>query len=179
MQARLIYLKSGGSRVTVVLDQRERWAVRRLLMAEPEAGAMLPSSAMDALVQLVGCDRYGIGEIDNTGCALRLMHVPDEGPLDPQVCDGQVPTGFQHDATKHPDDRDAAYFGLRDLLRLGSNTTCDRVIILHFSRKADYFRQHEIDVLTMLEPTIGRLVRSAATEPAKDVLSASERRVLS
>ena len=52
--------------MTVVLDQRKQSAVRRLLMAEPEAGAMLPSSAMDALVQLVGCDRYGIGEIDTS-----------------------------------------------------------------------------------------------------------------
>jgi DNA-binding CsgD family transcriptional regulator len=133
---------------------------------------------MDALVQVVGCDRYGIGETDTTGYALRLVYTPVEGPLDPQVCDGPLPTGFQHDAAKHPDDRDASYYGFKDQVRLGFSTPQDRVVQMFFARKRSYFIQDEVDLLTMLEPTIGRLVRSSAGEPANGSLSVSEKRVL-
>ena len=54
--------------ITVSLDHRTQSAIRRLLMAEPEPGAMLPPDAIEAAAQLVGADNFGVCEADDTGC---------------------------------------------------------------------------------------------------------------
>ena len=157
--ARALRCQPWEADVTVLLDNRMQSAVHRLLMAEPEAGVMLPSSAVEALGRLIGYDGFGIGESDRTGYCYRIMTVPHVDPRDPQVCDGPVPTGFQHDAAKPPDERDASDAGLRDLVRLGFSTGSGTVIQLYFARRLRYFSEHDIAVLAMLAPAIGRLVR--------------------
>jgi DNA-binding CsgD family transcriptional regulator len=167
-----------GVDVTVLLDNRMQSAVHRLLMAEPEAGAMLPSSAVESLARLIGCDGFGIDQTDRTGYRLRQQTFPHVEPVDPRVCDGPVPTGFQHDAAKPPDERDAADAGLRDLVRLGFSTGSGTVIQLYFARRLRYFSAHDIAVLAMVEPAIRRLVRSCGEKPPAESLSISERKVL-
>ena len=121
--------------MTVLLDNRTQSAVRQLLMAEPEPGVMLPSPAVESLVRLIGCDGFGVGESDRTGYCFRIVTVPQVDLRDPQVCDGPLPTGLQHDASKPPDERDAAEDGLRDLIRLGFSTGSGTVIQLYFARR--------------------------------------------
>jgi DNA-binding CsgD family transcriptional regulator len=162
----------------VLLDNRMQSAVHQLLMAEPEAGAMLPSSAMQSLGRLIGSDGFGIGESDRTGYCFQIMTVPHVDLRDPQVCEGPVPTGFQHDAAKPRDERDAADAGLRDLVRLGFTTRSGTVVQVFFARRLRYFSEHDIAVLRMLEPAIGRLVRGCQGAGPDGSLSASERRVL-
>ncbi|MGH3507794.1 MAG: response regulator transcription factor [Nocardioidaceae bacterium] len=162
----------------LLLDHRKQSAVHGLLMAEPEPGVLLPSPAVESLRRLIGWDAFGVGEADRTGCLLRVNTFPYVDPRDPQVCDGPLPTGLQHDAAMPPDERDAAYEGLRDQIRLGWSTGSGTVIQLWFERWQHYFVEQDIAVLTMLEPALERLVRSCAGEPGGGSLSASERRVL-
>lgn len=164
--------------VTVLLNNRVQSAARRLLMAEPEAGALLPSAAGESLVRLIGCDGFGIAEHDSTGYCLRAITVPHVVPGDPQVCDGPLPTGLVHAAMQPPVEREAAEHGLRDLVRLGFRTTSGTVTQLYFARRLRAFSEHDIAVLAMVEPAIGRLVRGCPRETLNSSLSASERRVL-
>ena len=57
--------------MTLLLDNRTQSAIHRLLMAEPESGTLLPATALEAVGQLVGSDRYGIAEADESGYCLR------------------------------------------------------------------------------------------------------------
>jgi DNA-binding CsgD family transcriptional regulator len=172
---------SAGSReaaIAVLLNCRQQSAIRRLLLAEPEPGAMLPQEAIEALGQLIGADLFGVGEADHTGCALRLRYYPDPGPQDPQVCDGPLPTGLVHDAAQPFEDQASPWFGLRDILWLGFPTSAGTVIQLNYDRRHAYFSEQEIAVLTMVEPAIRRLIRSCTEQRPAHVLSTSERKVL-
>ncbi len=133
---------------------------------------------MESLQRLIGWDGFGVGEADRTGCLLRVDTFPYEDPRDPQVCDGPLPTGLLHDAAMPPDERDAAYEGLRDQIRLGWSTGSGTVIQLFFARRGRPFSEQDIAILTMLEPALQRLIRRCAGGPPSPSLSASERRVL-
>jgi DNA-binding CsgD family transcriptional regulator len=164
--------------VTVVLNDRTQSAVRRLLVAEPEAGSLLSDGAMRALGQLVGCDGFGVFEADDTGLCLRQATFPSLDPGDPQVCDGPLPTGLIHDAEEPPDERDAREFGMSDLIRLGFSTRHGTVVQVAFVRRRSMFTAHEVALLAMVEPALGRLLRSCAGREAPATLTASERQVL-
>lgn len=165
--------------VEMLLTDRTQSAVHRLLLAEQEPGALLPSSAVEPLGRLIGCDWWGVGEADGTGYGLRVVEFPREDRgRDPQWCDGPLPTGLQHDASKPADDRDAAEFGLCDLMRLGFSTGSGTVTMLHFARRLRYFSESDVALLAMLEPAIGRLVRRSSTQAPGVSLTPSERQVL-
>jgi DNA-binding CsgD family transcriptional regulator len=165
--------------VTVLLQNRTLSAVRRLLLAEPAVGSLMPDAALRAIHQLVGCDAAGISLTDQTGFRLRGMSFPSVELGDPQVCDGPLPTGLIHDADKPESDRDAPELGHYDLIRLGFTTGRDMVVQLYFVRQREMFTERELALLTMVEPAVGRLVRGCAGSPRAAALSASERRVLS
>ena len=163
--------------ISYLLDHRTQSAIRRLLMAEPEPGAMLPRDAIEAAADLVGADLFGVAEADNTGYALRLTLYPDPGPQDPQVCDGPLPTGLVHDATQPDEDRASAdarpaRHRVAGVVRPARET----VVQLCYDRRQSNFTEQEIAVLTMVEPAIRRLVRGCAQPHSPDVLSRSERR---
>jgi DNA-binding CsgD family transcriptional regulator len=147
-------------------------------MSEPEPGAMLPQDAIEAAAELVGADIFGVFEADDTGCCLRMVTYPVLDLQDPQVCEGPLPTGLVHDATQPHEIRMAPYFGLRDILWLGFLTSSGTVVQLGYDRRQQYFNDQEISVLTMVEPALRRLVRGCAEPQSQDVLSRSERRVL-
>jgi len=164
--------------MTVVLEERTRLAVRRLLAAKPEAGSLLPDTALRAIGQLVDCDYMGISETDRTGYRLRELTFPSMDMGDPQVCDGPLPTGLIHDADQPDEWRDAPEFGLRDLIRFGFETGRAIVVQLYFSRRRAWFTERDLAVLAMVEPAVGRLVRACAAPLPTGSLSVSERRVL-
>lgn len=165
--------------ITVLLDHRTQSAIRRLLMAEPVPGAMLPLDAIEAAAALVRADSFGVCEADETGYMLRTVAYGAPGPEDPQVCDGPLPTGLVHDATQPYEDRMAPGFGLRDSMWLGAATCSGTVVQLYYDRRQHYFSEHDIAVLTMVEPAIRRLIRNCTRQQSSDVLSRSERKVLS
>jgi DNA-binding CsgD family transcriptional regulator len=165
--------------VALLLDNRMQSAVHRLLMAEPDSGAMLPGAALEAVGQLVGSDRFGIVEADRSGFCLRAVMFPDNDYLgDTRICHGPLPTGLVHDAAKPAAERAAAEFNFRDVVQLGTRTTTGSVVQLYFDRRRDYFDDHDMAVLTMVAPAIRRLVRSCEGPPAVGCLSRSEREVL-
>lgn len=147
-------------------------------MAEPEPGSLLPPDAIKAAAELIGADVFGVDEADNTGCALRSIHYPDGGPQDPQVCDGPLPVGLVHDAAQPCEDQMSPEIGLRDILWLGFATSSGTVVQLSYDRRRHYFTEQDIAVLTMVEPAIRRLIRACAPPRSPDVLSRSERKVL-
>jgi DNA-binding CsgD family transcriptional regulator len=162
--------------MTVLLQDRTLSAVRRLLVAEPEVGSLMPDTALRALHELIGCDAAGIGETDQTGYHLRGLSFPSVEMGDPQVCDGPLPTGLLHVA-EHLGSN-----GLEDLIRLGFKTGDGTVVQLYFCRyfspRRKMFTERELALLTMVEPAVGRLVRGCAGSQPVGTLSASERRVL-
>jgi DNA-binding CsgD family transcriptional regulator len=147
-------------------------------MAEPEPGSMLPPDAVEAAAHLIGADVFGVFEADETGCCLRAITYPEQGLQDPQVCDSALPVGVVHDAAQHDDDREAPYFGLRDILWLGVPTGSGTVVQLAYDRRQHVFTEQDVAVLTLVEPAIRRLVRGCATPAPPTVLTLSERRVL-
>jgi DNA-binding CsgD family transcriptional regulator len=165
--------------VTVLLQGRTLSAVRRLLVAEPEVGSLMPDTALWAIHEIIGCDAVGIGEADQTGYRLRQIDFPSVDLGDPQICDGPVPTGLIHDADHPEADRNAPELGLCDLIRLGYKTRHGTVVQLYLARRRQMFTEREIALLTMVEPAVGRLVRGCVgSQRADTTLSASERRVL-
>lgn len=160
----------------LLLDNRAQSAIQCLLMAEPERGAMLPATALEAVGRLVGSDRFGIAEADSFGFCLREITFPDEDPGGPEIC--KLPIGMVHDAAKTHKKRMAPQFDLRDILWLGVGTASGSVVQLFFDRRHHYFDDRDIAVLTMVEPAIRRLVRSCEGQPAGGCLSRSERAVL-
>lgn len=162
--------------MTLVLDNRKQSAVRRIMLAEPEPGTVLPPSAIRALTDLVGCDAFEVVEVDQSGWLMNAVTFPHQ-ERDPQVCDGSLQPGLWHDATAAPDEQDAAWFGLRDMVRLGFRTPAGTVTQLCFDRRHHYFTATDIGVLTMMEPAIRRLVGSGA-QATTTSLTDSERRVL-
>lgn len=164
--------------IVVLLDHVTQSAIRRLLMAEPVSDAMLPMDAIEAAAELVGADNFGVCEADKTGCMLRTVAYGAPGPEDPQACDGPLPTGLVHDATQPYENRMAPDFGLRDTLWLGAATCSGTVVQLYYDRRQRYFSEHDIAVLTMVEPAIRRLIRECAQPQSSAVLSRSERKVL-
>jgi DNA-binding CsgD family transcriptional regulator len=120
----------------------------------------------------------GIDEADQTGYRLRGLSFPSVDLGDPQRCDGPLPTGLLHDADHPESDRDAPELGLCDLIRLGFKSGHGTVVQLYFSRRREFFTERELDLLTMVEPAVGRLVRGCAGSQGAGNLSVSERRVL-
>jgi DNA-binding CsgD family transcriptional regulator len=158
------------------LGSREQSAIRRFLMAEPEAHKLLPQPAVDALIQLIGCDRFGVCEADKTGYAFRRFALPDVlgGP---QVCDGPLHTGLIHLAQTADRTRND-FPGIEDFMWSGFATTAGTVVQVGFDRCRGTFNERDVALLTMVEPALGRLMRARPRLGGHEALTSSERRVL-
>ncbi|MBF4762343.1 helix-turn-helix transcriptional regulator [Nocardioides islandensis] len=163
--------------MTTVLHHSTQSAVRRLLMAEPEPGPGLPSAAVDALADLIGCDSFDLCEADETGWCLWERVLPYE-QRDPQLCDGPLYTGLQHDAALPVSLREASDYELTDMVRLGFRNRSGTVTQISYDRRHHHFTVDEVSLLRMVEPAIRRLVRESAQPGSAHSLSAAERRVL-
>ena len=166
--------------MALLLDHRTQSAVHRLLMVEPERGALLPAPALDAVRQLVGSDRFGIIEGDRSGFCLRSVLWPgdEDDPTGTQVCDRALPTGLVHQAALPSDEQAGREFGYCDVVQLGVATASGTVVQLFFDRRRRYFDERDLAMLRMVEPAIRRLVRESAGPPRPGLLSPSEREVL-
>ncbi len=164
--------------MTLTLTDRGVQAVRRLLMVEPEPGSVLPRPAVDALVQLIGCDRFGGNEADRTGYSIRGFDLSgDDFGIGPQVCDGPLPTGIVHLAAS-ADCSPSDFPDIADTLWSGFATSRGTVVQIYFDRRRSEFDERDVALLTMVEPVVGRLLRPRPRNGAAETLTASERRVL-
>ena len=162
--------------MSLLLGNRTQSAVHRLLMAEPETGAMLPASALEAVGQLVGNDGFGIAEADSGGRCLREITFPGDAPGGPEIC--KLPIGLVHDAAKRSTKRMAPAYNIRDVLWLGVGTASGSVVQLYFDRRRLYFDDNDVAVLAMMEPAIRRLARGCQGPRVAGCLTRSERAVL-
>lgn len=122
----------------LVLTDREQFAVRQLLQAEPEPGAdVLPRAALGALARLIPCDTIGSGD---------------------------AAVGGQQDFSG-------------DILYVAFPKSDGAVARVCLTRRRP-FSAREVALLAMLEPALGRLVRSRPRLTACSTLSGAEQRVL-
>src|SRR6476646_10169762 len=86
----------GGDAVSALrLSESDVRRVRRLLLVEGETSECTRwNAAMLGVAELIPCDWMGIGVADATGCLERGVELPSgvSSSLDPQVCDGPLPT---------------------------------------------------------------------------------------
>jgi DNA-binding CsgD family transcriptional regulator len=162
------------------VSTHEMSVVRRLLLAEPDNDALLPSSAIEALTQLIGCDGFGVVEADNRGYLLRSQDFPrDWFDGDPQICDSSLPTGIHHLAfLRHRNGDDHVFSG--DTLWSGFGVGGGVVRQVYFDRvrRSEGFGEREVALLTMVEPALGRLLRAAPEVDVGALLTPAEHRVL-
>jgi DNA-binding CsgD family transcriptional regulator len=167
----------------VQLGQTEVSAIRRLLMAEPHPDNLLDDETLGTLVQLLPCDAIGTGEGDSEGYVLRGIDLPRgvHDDLGPQCCDGPLMTGIVQLASFPEDDPDVLFhhrIGVRDNLWIGFPTQAGTVVQLYLERRSGYFTPRDLAVASMLEPALGRLLRSRPKVGAAPLLTPTERRVL-
>jgi len=141
------------------------------------------SFLIDQVAALVPCDQIGVGVTDATGYLEYGVGMPLDGKeLDPQVCDGPLPVGMQHLATFPQGDEDVLALrqaSLRDTLRIGFGLGRGRVVQMYLDRRCRFFEQHDVALLTMLEPFLERVMRPTTPRSAAlRLLSDSEHRVL-
>jgi len=159
--------------------------VRRLLSVDDEAFEVQARwrAVLLAMSELVPCDLMGVGTADATGCLEQIVDLPPEisNDLDPQVCDGPLPTGIQHLAAFAEDDEDRIFMralGIRDVLRIGFPLGQGRVVQMYLDRRQRYFEPRDVALLSMLEPALGKLLRPGVCVERLRSLSDAERRVL-
>jgi DNA-binding CsgD family transcriptional regulator len=165
------------------LSGAELTGIRRLLSIDEAAEDRQRWLVLIAHVTaLIPCDQVGVGVTDGTGCLEYAVDLPEGGDcLDPQVCDGPLPSGIQHLATFPRDDEDVLalrQWGFTDTLRIGFSLGQGRLVQMYLDRRSRFFEQRDVVLLTMLEPFLGRVMRPTARASALKVLSASEHRVL-
>ncbi len=167
----------------LTLSQQDLGYVRRLLLAEPEPGSLLPRAVIDALAHLLPCDAIGVGEADAGGYRLRGYDLPHAiyDYLSPQVCDGPLVPGIQHVVETRADLRDGpVYYGIDMLhtIRLGRATPAGTVVQLYLDRQDHRFTPRDLTLFLMLEPVLSRLLDTRPRLAGDETLSSSELRVL-
>lgn len=165
------------------LGHAEAAAIRRVLMAEPHPDHLLDDDALQALVNLVPCDAIGAGEGDATGFCVRGTDLPRgvHDDLGPQWCDGPLMTGVIQLAALPADDPDVRFhhrMGVRDNLWIGFPTVAGTVAQLYLERRTSYFTERDLALVAMIEPALGRLLRSRPKVGSVTSISPAERRVL-
>lgn len=165
------------------LGHSETAAIRRLLMAEPHPDNLLDDEAMQALAQLVPCDAMGTGEGDLDGFCLRGTELPRgvHDDLGPRACEGLWMTGVVQLAALPPDDEDVLFhhkIGVLDNLWIGFPTVAGTVVQIYLERRRSYFTERDLALIAMLEPALGRLLRSRPRVSSTPLLTPTELRVL-
>lgn len=165
----------------LTLGHSEISAVRRLLLAEPDAQHVLDEDALQALVQLLPCEAIGIAEGDADGYLLRSHEIPHGVHEDLGPCTGPTLTGVLRLASLPADDPGVLVhhaLGIRDNLWIGFTTPSDGVVQLYLERHTAPFTPRDMALVAMLEPALARLLRSRPKVGPAPLLTPTERRVL-
>jgi DNA-binding CsgD family transcriptional regulator len=165
------------------LSAAEVCTVRRVLMIDDPVYDSRARVLLSAMHRLIPSESLGIGVGDAHGYLETHVHLPDHmyDDLGPQVCDGPLHTGVEHLAASpyaREEMAELAALGVRDCLRVGFALGGGRVAQMWFDRSRRYFEARDVQLLVMLQPALGRLVRPPDRCGDLDALSGSERQIL-
>lgn len=166
------------------LNDREQWALRGLLEAEPCPGSPLPTrEVLERLAVLIPVDEVGAVFQDGTYALTKGIVLGGEGDdgLDlPEPGGGPHYLGIMHWKV-HPLAAQACFGGLPpqwDAVAVGFRNGADCLVQLFFERRGR-FTERDLAMLRMLSPVIARLTRERPTPTLPASLTTQERRVLS
>ncbi len=158
--------------------------IRRLLTLDDSGHPDRIRYCLVGLMRLVPCDVAGFAVGDRDGYVELAVVVPDGhgDNLGVPTCAVPWPTGVEHHAgrlTAGPADRLARTpTGARDTLRVGFGLGGGRIAQIWLDRRTRLFEPRHVEILSMLEPALARVVRRPPDAPVSAALSESERRVL-
>ncbi len=164
------------------LSPAEVTAVRRVLTIDEADFEMRVRAMLAAMHALIPSEVLGAGVGDRHGRLEFLVELP--GPTydaDPQVCDGPLHIGLEHLVGSAAGRAELAWWagaGFRDCLRLGIPLGSGRVSQIYFDRTGRYFEPRHVELLSMLQPALARLMRPPDRVTAMPDLSSAERRIL-
>ena len=165
------------------LSATEVTAVRRVLMIDDPVYDSRARALLSAMHRLIPSESLGVGVGDAHGYLEMHVNLPDHvyDDLGPHVCDGPLHTGVEHLAAS-PYARDEmagmSALGVRDCVRVGFALGGGRVAQIWFDRQRRFFQPRDVQLLVMLQPALGRLVRPPEQCGELAALSGSERQIL-
>lgn len=157
--------------------------IRRVLNIDEQDFSQGVRSCLLALTRLIPCESAVFAIGDREGYVDFVVTHPDGMAA---VCNstagpGPWPIGVQHlagEASSHPCGIWPTSNGYRDVLRVGFGLGGGRVAQLSFARRNSVFEARSVELLSMLEPALRRVLRPHARVSALALLSHAERRVL-
>ncbi|MGN6577960.1 MAG: helix-turn-helix transcriptional regulator, partial [Nocardioides sp.] len=158
--------------------------IRRLLTLDEEGHPDRIRYCLVGLMRLVPCDVAGFAIGDRSGCTEQTVVIPDRYERWPGLSnhDSAWVSGVEHcvsrlgPGTPYPAVR--ASPDIRDALRVGFEIGDARVAQIWLGRRTELFEPRHVEILSMLEPALARVVRRPPASRVSAALSASERRVL-
>ncbi|MCW2738984.1 helix-turn-helix transcriptional regulator [Nocardioides sp.] len=167
----------------LVLNDREQWALRDLLGAEPCPGSPLPSRrALEDLAVLIPADE--VGAVFQDGSYALTDGILLSGDIDTLELEkspgGPHYLGIMH-WSEHPRAAEACFGGLPaqwDSVAIGFRNGATCLVQLFLDRQGP-FTDRDLAMLRMLAPTLARLTRERPTPALPASLTTQERRVLS
>ena len=165
------------------LSARDVTAVRRVLSADDPDFERRMRFLLLALSRLIPCDRLGFAIVDRHGFVEYGVGLPDHAVdrLGSGVCDGGLHVGVDQLVGRPSGDLERAglaALGIRDRLRICVGLECGRAALLFFDRRTRCFEPRHVEIVSMLQPALARLVRPPGRPPALAGLSGAERQVL-
>lgn len=167
------------------LSDREQWALRDLLAAEPCPGSPLPTKdVLELLAVLIPADEVCAVYQDGTYAITHGIFLgtdAEEEPDLPVPKTGPHYLGIMH-WRAHPLAAQACFGGLRgqqDALAIGFRNGPDGLVQLALDRRRGPFDDRDIAMLRMVAPLLARLSRERLTPQLPTSLTTQERRVLS
>jgi DNA-binding CsgD family transcriptional regulator len=165
------------------LSAREVTAVRRVLSADDPDFERRMRFLLLALSRLIPCDRLGFAIIDRAGFLEYGVGLPDNAVdrIGAGVCHRGLHGGVEQLVGRPSSDLERAglaALGLRDRLRICVGLDCGRVALLFFDRRARCFEPRHVEIVSMLQPALARLVRPPGRTLVLAGLSGAERQVL-
>lgn len=165
------------------LSAREVTAVRRVLSADDPDFDRRMRFLLLALSRLIPCDRLGFAIIDRGGFLEYGVGLPDHAVdrIGAGACDSALHAGVEQLVGRPSSDHERAglaALGIRDRLRICVGLECGRVALLFFDRCTRCFEPRHVEIVSMLQPALARLVRPPGRPPVLAGLSGAERQVL-
>lgn len=165
------------------LSAREVTAVRRVLSADDPDFERRIRALLLALGCLIPCDRLGFAIIDRSGFLEYGVGLPDHAVdrIGSGACDVGLHAGVEQLVGRPSGDVERAglaALGIRDRLRVCVGLELGRVALLFFDRRTRCFEPRHVEIVSMLQPALARIVRPPGRPPVLAGLSGAERQVL-
>lgn len=157
--------------------------IRRLLTIDIDDFSQGVRSCLLALTRLIPCEIAGFGIGDGDGFVEFAVTLPDDMQASLGTRSGAGPwaSGVEQLAGRPATDPQRLWMqsaGFRDILRVGFALGGGRVAQVSFARRTSVFEPRHVELLSMLEPALVRLLRPRDGGDSLARLSQAERRVL-